>query len=131
MSTSKVVEVKDPSPVIDTVKVEIRGRRYTFRELTISEYDKLIKQATREEPDADGDMQEITDSSLLLRLMILKSCVDPKITPDDLNDFGSKVYRALSSVVNELHYAAEPIKQIKDDDETLAESDEETPKGNE
>jgi len=130
MSTAKVVETKDPGPDVDIVKVEIRGRRYTFRELTIAEYDKLIKQATREEPDSDGDMQEVTDSSLLLRLMILKSCIDPKLTPDDLNEKGSKIYRAISSVVNELHYAAEPIKQIKDDDEA-APADEETPKGNE
>lgn len=130
MSTAKVVETKDPGPDVDIVKVEIRGRRYTFRELTISEYDKLIKQATREEPDADGEMQEITDSSLLLRLMILKSCIDPKLTPDDLNEKGSKIYRAISSVVNELHYAAEPIRQIRDEDESDS-SAEETPKGNE
>jgi len=129
MST-KVVDIADPSPDIDIVKVEVRGKRYTFRELTIAEYDKLIKQATREEPDSDGDMQEITDSSLLLRLMILKSCIDPKITADALNDLGSKVYRALSSVVNELHYTPEPIKQIKDEDEAPAEKAEETPKGN-
>lgn len=130
MSTAKVVETKDPGPDVDIVKVEIRGRRYTFRELTISEYDKLIKQATREEPDADGDMQEVTDSSLLLRLMILKSCIEPKLSADDLNDKGSKIYRAISSVVNELHYAAEPIKQIKDEADAVP-ADEETPKGNE
>lgn len=129
MSTTKAVEVAEPTDQIETVKVEIRGRRYMFRELKISEYDKLVKQATREEPDADGNMQEITDTTLLMRLMILKSMTDPKINAEDLNDLGSKVYRAISSVVNELHYTPEPIKQIKDDEPEP--SSEETPKGNE
>jgi hypothetical protein len=129
MST-KIVDLPAPSPTAADAKVEIRGVRYEFRELTISEYDKLMKQATREEVDDDGETQEMTDSSLLLRLLILKSCVSPKITADDLNQIPTRIYRSIARVVNDLHYAEEPVKQIKDEDEVAADPTEETPKGN-
>jgi hypothetical protein len=126
MST-KVLELGDPSISPETVTIEVRGNRFTFRELEIGEYDKLVKAATHQEADDDGIMQDVTDSTLLLRLMIPKSCIDPKLTPDAVSSMGSRGYRALARIVNELHYGDEPIKRIKDDDETPAE---ETPKGN-
>lgn len=126
MST-KVLELDDPSITPETVTVEVRGKQFTFRELEISEYDKLVKAATHQEADEDGIMQDVTDSTLLLRLMVPKSCVKPKLTPEAVAAMGSRGYRALARVVNELHYGDEPIKRIKDDDETPAE---ETPKGN-
>jgi len=129
MST-KTVELADPGPKPETVTVEVRGQRYTFRELEISEYDKLVKAATREEVDDDGITQEITDSTLLLRLMVPKSCISPTLSPDVVASMGARLYRALARVVNELHYGDEPVKQIKDEDEA-DETPKETPKGNE
>jgi hypothetical protein len=120
-------EISEPGPVAATVTVEVRGQRYEFRELEIGTYDKLLKQATREEADADGIMQEVTDNTLLLRLMVLKSCVSPKLTAESVNELGTRLYRSLARVVNELHYAEEPVKQISDDPAPVAE---ETPKGN-
>jgi hypothetical protein len=125
--TTKSVDLADPSETPETVTVEARGVKYTFRELEISEYDKLVKQASHEEPDADGIMQDVTDNTLLLRLMVFKSCVDPKLTADAVTKMGTRLYRGLSRVVNELHFNAEPIVQIKDDEP----ASEETPKGNE
>jgi len=127
MST-KTVELADPGEKPEVVTVEIRGKRYKFRELEINEYDKLVKAATREEADEDGIMQEVTDSTLLLRLMVPKSCVSPELTPEVVNKMGSRLYRALGRVVNDLHYGDEPIKQIKEDD---AETPTESAPGNE
>lgn len=122
----KVVELAEPMNVPETVTVEVRGQQFTFRELEIGEYDKLLKQSSHKEADEDGVMQDVTDSQLLLRLMVPKSCISPKMTPDTVNAMGTRMYRALARVVNDLHYGNEPVKQIKD--ETPAA--EETPKGN-
>jgi hypothetical protein len=124
--TTKVLDLDAPGIVPEIVTVEVRGSRFTFRELDISEYDKLVKAATHQEADDDGIMQDVTDSTLLLRLMIPKSCIDPKLTPDIVAAMGSRGYRALARIVNELHYGDEPVTRVKDD-ETPAE---ETPKGN-
>jgi DNA integrity scanning protein DisA with diadenylate cyclase activity len=126
--SAKVVELPDPAPVPATVTVEIRGQRFTFRELEISEYDKLVKQASHQEADVDGILQDVTDNTLLLKLMVLKSCVSPKLTDSILTAYGYRMYRAIARIVNELHYGDEPVKQVKDDDEAAPE--EETPKGN-
>ena len=123
---TKTVEVAEPSRDPATAAVEVRGQKYHFRELEIGEFDKLQKQATHEEVDGDGDMQEIVDNTLLLRLMVIKSCVSPKMTADSVNSLGTRLYRALSVVVNDLHFSAEPIVQIRDE----APAEEETPKGN-
>ncbi len=116
-----------PSNVASTKVVEIRGTRFTFRELEIGEYDDLVKKAAHEEADEDGVMQEVVDNALLMRLMILKCCVEPKLNADSLNGYGTRIYRAFGRIVNELHFDSEPIVVINAD-ETPAE---ETPKGNE
>jgi hypothetical protein len=114
MST-KAVEVADPGPDAATVTVEVRGKRYSFRELEISEYDKVVKQASHQEADEDGIMQDVTDNTLLLRLLVIKSAVEPKLTAETVNALGTRLYRALARVVNDLHFDIEPITQIKDE----------------
>jgi hypothetical protein len=121
-----VIDVADPSTEPEVVKIVARGVEYTFRELEIGEYDKLVKEASHQEADEDGVMQEVTDNTILLRLMVFKSCVSPKMTPETAAKMGTKLYRGLSRVVNDLHFSAEPITQVKDE----TPSDGETPKGN-
>jgi len=123
---TKTLELQDPTSTPETIVVDIRGARFTFRELEIGEYDRLFKAATHEEADDQGVMQDITDSTLLLRLMVPKACIDPKLTPEVVAAMPMRMYRAIANVVNELHYAVEPVKQIKDD----AAPAEETPSGN-
>lgn len=116
-----------PEPTQAVTKVTIRGRKYVFQELEIGEYDKLLKQATTEVGNpVTGEVDETIDQSLLSRLLILKSCVEPKLTAGDLSGVGTKMYRAFVKIVNELHYGDEPIAVEKDDDEKPAE----TPEGN-
>jgi hypothetical protein len=125
MSTK--VELQDPSETPATRTVEIRGKRFTFRELEIGEYDKLVKQASHPEVDADGITQDVTDNTLLLRLMVLKSCVTPKLTDASLAAFGYRFYRTIARIVNDLHYGDEPVKEISGEEDTPSE---ESPKGN-
>lgn len=123
------LDIADPSTSPATATIEARGVRYTFRELEISEYNKLVKQASHPEADEDGVMQDVTDNTLLMQLMMMKSCESPKLTDLSLSRMGMRLYRSLARVVNELHYGAEPIVQIKDDegDEDASEG---TPTGN-
>ena len=72
-----------------TKTVEIRGIRFKIRELTIGEYDELEKKATTKRPNPvnpDGPEFEVTDRSQLLRLMVLKCVVEPRLTPSKLAD---------------------------------------------
>ena len=90
------------TPKFEEKSFEIRGQSYKIRELTSSEYDKLYKQAEQE----DGDV----DTAMLLRLMTLKSVVDPQINADDLGGLPMRVSRALLREVNELHFGDEVAK---------------------
>lgn len=122
------LEIADPGPTAASATVEARGVRYTFHELEISEYNKLVKQASHPEADEDGVMQDVTDNTLLMQLMMIKSCSSPKLTDVAISRMGMRLYRALARVVNELHYGSEPIVQIGGDDESAG--GEEPPKGN-
>jgi len=127
MSTAKsAIEVSDPGITPEEVTVEIRGQRYTFRELEISEYNKLVKQASHEEADADGIMQEVVDNGVLMLLMIRRSCISPVMTPDQVAALPTRAQRAISGIVNTLHFGVEPIVQIGKD----GTAEKETPKGN-
>lgn len=77
-------------------EVEIRGAKFTIRELSAEEYDTCLKAATK----ADGDI----DMVLLLRMMVLRSLQEPKMAAEDIIKLPYKVSRRLSSAVNELHF---------------------------
>jgi hypothetical protein len=111
------------------VRAEIRGRVYTFTELEIGDYDKLVTKATKRETDPEtGVEEEIIDNVLLMRLMLDK-VVDPK-PPQEMIHTGTRMYRAFSRIVNELHYGDEPVKILKDDDGESGDGPEEKPTGN-
>ena len=130
MSTAtkpKLVELPPPSDVPATVRARIRGRVYTFTELEIGEYDKLVTKATKREQDPETGLEEdVIDNVLLMRLMIDK-VVDPK-PPQEVVHTGTRMYRAFSKIINELHYGDEPVELLGDDDS--GETPEEKPSGN-
>lgn len=78
-------------------ELTLRGKTYKIRELSAKEYDDCVKMATK----ADDDV----DMVALLRLMVSKSIVDPKLTADDLADLPYGVSRRLGSAVNRLHFS--------------------------
>ena len=88
---------------------EYRGRKYTFRELEMSEYDALVEQATSTNYDAEGNETEVTDQSMLQRLMLQKSLVEPKLALSDISSLGTRLGRQLERDVQYLHFAVEPL----------------------
>jgi len=64
-------------------EVTIRGVTYRLRELSIGDYDELVRKATLKAPNPlTGEDVESIDSTLLLKLMVLKCSVDPKLTAE-------------------------------------------------
>ncbi len=114
------------SPDFLEEEVTIRGTTFHLRELSIGDYDDLVKKATTKQTNALGEESETIDNSLLLKLMVLKCAYDPKLTPESLANLPMRVVLKLNSTVNRMHYGDEPEEVKKPD----AESEEEPAKGN-
>ena len=108
-------------------EVNIRGIPYRLRELSIGDYDELVKKATTKIANPlTGQEDESIDNSVLLKMMVLKCAVDPKLTPESLANLPMRVVLKLNLTVNKMHYGDEPEKKP----EPAADAAEETPKGN-
>ena len=108
-------------------EVTVRGLTFRLRELSIGDYDELVKKASKPVTNlATGQEDEIIDNSLLLKLMVLRCSVEPKLTPESLAGLPMRVVLKLNQTVNRMHYGDEPETEKKADDT----ADEETPKGN-
>jgi hypothetical protein len=92
---ASVDEMDTPSDGFEERTVSVRGKEFKIRELSSAEYDKLYKMA---------DQGDDLDTALLLRLMTLKSVVEPKLTEDDLGQMPMRVSRELLGEVNRLHF---------------------------
>ena len=120
--SSRVSANLDPEPV--EVILHIREKKYRLRELTIGEYDDLVKKATTKKEGPLGNEIEDLDNVLLLRLMVLKCCVEPKLTPELLSSLPMRMVGKLNQTVNSMHYGDEPETEKEED------SDEGEAKGN-
>lgn len=108
------------TPDFLTEEVVIRGHKFVLQELSIGEYDELVQKATTTQTDpVTGREFEQTDNTLLLKMMVLKSCVDPKLTPEKLAALPMRVTLKLNAKVNEMHFSEEP-----DDEEESTEGEE-------
>jgi hypothetical protein len=92
----KAPEVSELDETPGEVSVTIRGVHYKFRELTIGEYEKLLKMA--EGPNGR------TDNVLLLKLMVKEAMVEPKRTLEEQAKTPMPVARRLNDIVNEMHF---------------------------
>jgi len=107
-------------------EVTVRGVTYRLRELSIGDYDELVKKATTKVANPlTGQDDETIDNSLLLKFMVLRCSVEPKLTPEALANLPMRVVLKLNQTVNRMHYGDEPETEKKADDAA-----EETPKGN-
>lgn len=90
-------------------EVTIRGRTFRLRELSIGDYDELVKKATKTQSNPlTGEDTDVIDNALLLKLMVLRCCVDPKLTPEALSTLPMRVVLKLNQTVNRMHYGDEP-----------------------
>lgn len=106
--------------------VTVRGTTFKLRELSIGEYDDQVRKATsRQMNPVTGTEDETIDNALLLKLMVIKCSVDPKLTPETLAALPMRVVLKLNQTVNRMHYGDEPESEKTADDDA-----EETPKGN-
>jgi hypothetical protein len=101
--------------------VDVRGITFRLRELSIGEYDELVKKATRPQVNADGVEDEIIDNALLLRLMVLKCVVEPKLTPETLAGLPMRLTLKLNQTVNRMHYGDEP--EVKKEEAAVEEGE--------
>lgn len=93
----------DTQPYIQ--KHKFRGRLYEFRELTIGEYDKLVKMATIEREDAAGEKQEFVDNGLLNKLLVQASVGIPLA---EQTSNGVRLMSNIQRITQELHFGSEP-----------------------
>ena len=99
-------------------EVVIRGATFKLRELSIGDYDDLVKKSTTTvRNDLTGESRDDIDNTLLLKLMVLKSSVDPKLTPEMLAGLPMRVVLKLNQTVNRMHYGDEPETEKKPDGE--------------
>ena len=86
--------------------VTLRGTKYTFREISADKYEELLKTAEGEDGTAD--------LSLVLRLMIPESLIEPKLTTEQIYKKPLPVVTAIQNTVNRLHFTTEPTEPTKD-----------------
>jgi hypothetical protein len=107
-------------------EVTVRGMTFRLRELSIGDYDELVKKASKPVTNlATGQEDEVIDNALLLKLMVLRCSVEPKLTAEALSNLPMRVVLKLNQTVNRMHYGDEPETEKK-----AEAADEETPKGN-
>lgn len=90
-------------------EVNIRGTVYRLRELSIGEYDDLVTKATKKTTNPiTGEDVESIDNAVLLKMMVLKCSIDPKLSAETLSGLPMRVVLKLNQTVNRMHYGDEP-----------------------
>ena len=84
----------------ETASVTHRGTTYTFRELSAEEYDQCVELSTT----GEGDDKSL-DTVQLLRWMIIKGSLEPKLDPAALGKLPFSAVTKISRTVNDLHFA--------------------------
>lgn len=114
-STGRTNVSKSLTPNFLEKDVVIRGTTFRLRELSAGEYDELQRKATVKTTNVLGEETEQQDDRMLLRLMLMKSVVEPRLTQEGLTNLPARVLFSLNRAVNELHFGAEPENTKSDD----------------
>lgn len=110
------------APKLELAEVtrEYRGQEFVIREVDTETYDKCLEQGTDTvQNPMTGEDEERVDENRVLRLLMMKSIVQPNIK--SVGQLGARLTRQLERDVRDLHFGLEPIeasnKRKKDDDE--------------
>jgi len=99
-----------------TKTATIRGVKWVMRELDATTYEELIKKATGED--------HLVDQSLMFRLMLDKSVVEPPgMTPKEIYSKPYSVVRKLEQIVNDLHFTEVVTEEEAAEDEAEAQGE--------
>jgi hypothetical protein len=113
------------TPEFSEETVVIRGVPYRLRELSIGDYEDLVKKATINKTNPlTGEDDDQIDNALLLKLMVIRCSVAPKLNAEALSNLPMRVVLKLNQTVNKMHYGDEPESKPAEEEE------EEEPKGN-
>lgn len=82
-----------------TEEVTVRGVKYKLKELTANEYDAILKIASG--PDDNPDLATV------LKMMAIKSLVEPTMTAAELGEKPYPVYTKILQAVNRLHFGSD------------------------
>lgn len=105
------VETSDEE-LFPTTTVETRGRTFKFRELTAEEYDSAVETSSHpvsDHPVTGEPRPPRLDTIQLLRWMIIKSSVEPKLSPADVAKLPLGMVGAIGKAVNDLHFGSEDL----------------------
>ncbi len=80
-------------------EIEISGKTFRFRELSVAENDSCLEAARKPDGDIDG--------RIMMRLMMTKSAVEPALNADIISKLPSRVYIKLAETVNDINSAEE------------------------
>lgn len=95
-----------------TTTATIRGVRWVLRELDATTYEEILQKATGED--------RIVDQSLMFRLMLDKSVVEPEgMTVKAIYAKPYSVVRKLEQIVNDLHFTEVLSEEEKEEDDEV------------
>jgi hypothetical protein len=89
----------DIAESFNTTDVTHKGKTFSFRELSAEEYDQCVELASK----GEGDDKSL-DTVQLLRWMIVRGSVDPKLDPASLGKLPFSATTKISKAVNDLHF---------------------------
>ena len=89
-----------------TQRHKFRGREFTFRELTITEYDAVVQKAT----GSDGEVNQQAFARELVRASI-------GMKPDEYATLGTRLARQLGVIATRMHWAEEPDELTEESDD--------------
>ena len=95
------------------VRATMRGTTYVLKELPADVYEKCLEGSR----DSEGNSDNIT----LLKLMLDKALIEPKMTVKQLWELPYPVIRKLNDIINDIHFSFietdEEVADAEKDDE--------------
>jgi len=95
-TVTPIKEARDPFAFVPATKeIAFQGVTYKFRELTVAENDECRETSTGPDGTYDGRQH--------MRLMICMGSVEPKIDPEQLEQFPQRLYGKILELVANLN----------------------------
>ena len=107
-TAAKAPTASDIDEGFNTAEITIKGKTYSFRELSAEEYDECVELASHGEGD-----DKTLDTVQMLRWMIVKGSVDPKLNPAQLGKLPFSATTKISRTVNDLHFKPDEDLALK------------------